>query len=34
MTRATTSDLKVIADIILRTKDEDYSADLVLRFNH
>jgi FkbM family methyltransferase len=34
MTRATTSDLRVIADIILRTKDEDYSADLVLRFNH
>jgi FkbM family methyltransferase len=34
MTRATTSDLRVIADIILRMKDEDYSADLVLRFNH
>jgi FkbM family methyltransferase len=34
MIRATSSDLRVIANIILRTKEEDYSADLVLRFNH
>jgi FkbM family methyltransferase len=34
MTRATTGDLRGIANLMLRMEDEDYSAEIVLRFNH
>ena len=33
MTQATTRDLAGISELMLRMKDEDYSADIVLRFD-
>ncbi|MGH7128359.1 MAG: FkbM family methyltransferase [Planctomycetaceae bacterium] len=34
ITRATARDLRGIADLMLRMKDEDYSADIILCFDH